>query len=139
MLGVQRFNTQLERFAEVGIVLTLGTLLVAVEPRHDMLWFVPVLFLIIRPLAVYVGLLGTNVASRARGLMGWFGILGIGSIYYLMYAINHGIQPTLAEQLLSITAAVVVTSIVAHGISVTPLMTWYEKRRSYRRRSAEPR
>jgi NhaP-type Na+/H+ or K+/H+ antiporter len=139
MLNVQRFNSQLERFAEVGIVLTLGTLLVAVELRRDMLWFVPVLFLIIRPLAVYVGLIGTNVPRRARGLMAWFGIRGIGSIYYLMYAITRGIEPALAEQLLSITAAVVVTSIVAHGISVTPLMTWYEKRRSYRRKAAQPR
>ena len=139
MLGVQRFNSQLERFAEVGIVLTLGTLLGAIELRRDMLWFVPVLFLIIRPLAVYAGLIGTNVPRRARGLMAWFGIRGIGSIYYLMYAITHGIEPALAEQLLSITAAVVVTSIVAHGISVTPLMTWYEKRRSYRRKSAQTR
>jgi sodium/hydrogen antiporter len=137
MLGVQRFNSQLERFAEVGIVLTLGTLLVAVELRRDMLWFVLVLFLIIRPLAVYVGLIGTNVPRRARGLMAWFGIRGIGSIYYLMYAITHGIEPALAEQLLSMTAAVVVTSIVAHGISVTPLMTWYEKRRSYRRKAPD--
>jgi len=135
---VQRFNSQLERFAEVGIVLTLGTLLVAVELRRDMLWFVPVLFLIIRPFAVYVGLIGTNVPRRARGLTAWFGIRGIGSIYYLMYAITHGIEPALAKQLLSITAAVVVTSIVAHGISVTPLMTWYERRRSSRKKAPDP-
>jgi len=138
MLGVQRFNSQLERFAEVGIVLTLGTLLVAVELRRDMLWFVPVLFLIIRPFAVYVGLIGTNVPRRARALTAWFGIRGIGSIYYLMYAITHGIEPALAKQLLSITAAVVVTSIVAHGISVTPLMTWYERRRSSRKKAPDP-
>jgi NhaP-type Na+/H+ or K+/H+ antiporter len=71
--------------------------------------------------------------------MAWFGIRGIGSIYYLMYAIDHGIQPALAQQLLSLTAAVVVTSIVVHGISVTPLMAWYEKRRSQRRKSPEMR
>ena len=138
MQAVQRFNSQLERFAEVGIVLTVGTLLSVVEFRRDALWFVPALFLIIRPLAVYVGLLGTKVTGRARALMGWFGIRGIGSIYYLMYAISHDIEPALAKQLLSITIAVVVASIVAHGVSVTPLMTWYEKRRSYWRKPAGP-
>jgi NhaP-type Na+/H+ or K+/H+ antiporter len=138
MQAVQRFNSQLERFAEVGIVLTVGTLLSAVEFRRDALWFVLALFLIIRPLAVYVGLLGTKVTGRARALMGWFGIRGIGSVYYLMYAISHDIEPALAKQLLSITIAVVVASIVAHGISVTPLMTWYEKRKSDRRKSARP-
>lgn len=136
MQAVQRFNSQLERFAEVGIVLTVGTLLAVVEFRRDVLWFVPALFLIIRPLAVYVGLLGTKVTGTARALMGWFGIRGIGSVYYLMYAISHDIEPALAEQLLSIVIAVVVASVVAHGVSVTPLMTWYEKRRSYWRKSA---
>jgi len=138
MQAVQRFNSQLERFAEVGIVLTVGTLLAVVEFRRDVLWFVAVLLLIIRPLAVYVGLLGTKVVGRTRALMGWFGIRGIGSIYYLMYAISHDIEPALAKQLLSITIAVVVASIVVHGVSVTPLMTWYEKRRSDRRKSARP-
>jgi NhaP-type Na+/H+ or K+/H+ antiporter len=138
MQAVQRFNSQLERFAEVGIVLTVGTLLAVVEFRRDVLWFVAVLLLIIRPLAVYVGLLGTKVVGRTRALMGWFGIRGIGSIYYLMYAISHDIESTLAKQLLSITIAVVVASIVVHGVSVTPLMTWYEKRRSDRRKSPRP-
>ena len=138
MQAVQRFNSQLERFAEVGIVLTVGTLLAVVEFRRDVLWFVAVLLLIIRPLAVYVGLLGTKVVGRTRALMGWFGIRGIGSIYYLMYAISHDIEPALAKQLLSITIAVVVASIVVHGVSVTPLMTWYEKRRSDRRKSPRP-
>lgn len=138
MQAVQRFNAQLERFAEVGIVLTVGTLLAVVEFRRDVLWFVPALFLIIRPLAVYVGLLGTKVTGTARALMGWFGIRGIGSVYYLMYAISHDIEPALAKQLLSIVIAVVVASVVAHGVSVTPLMTWYEKRRSYWRKSADP-
>jgi len=138
MQAVQRFNSQLERFAEVGIVLTVGTLLAVVEFRRDVLWFVAVLLLIIRPLAVYVGLLGTKVVGRTRALMGWFGIRGIGSIYYLMYAISHDIESTLAKQLLSITIAVVVASIVVHGVSVTPLMIWYEKRRSDRRKSPRP-
>ena len=138
MQAVQRFNSQLERFAEVGIVLAVGTLLGEIEFRPDALWFVPALFLIIRPLAVYVGLLGTKVTGTARTLMGWFGIRGIGSVYYLMYAISHDIEPSLAKQLLSITIAVVVASIVAHGLSVTPLMTWYEKRRTYWKKSAGP-
>jgi sodium/hydrogen antiporter len=138
MQAVQRFNSQLERFAEVGIVLTVGTLLAVVEFPSRLLWFVAVLLLIIRPLAVYVGLLGTKVVGRTRALMGWFGIRGIGSIYYLMYAISHDIEAALAKQLLSITIAVVVASIVVHGVSVTPLMTWYEKRRSDRRKSARP-
>ena len=127
MQAVQRFNVHLERFAEVAIVLVVGALLATVEFRIEVLWFIPVLFGIIRPLSVYVGLVGTGVIGRQRTLMAWFGIRGIGSIYYLMFAISHGIEPGLAGQLLSIVTAVVVASAVAHGITVRPLMKHYEE------------
>ena len=58
--------------------------------------------------------------------MAWFGIRGIGSLYYLFYAISHEIEPALAQRLLSITVAVVMASVIAHGLSVTPLMRRYE-------------
>ena len=130
MNAVQRFNSQLESFVEVGIVLAVGVLLSTVKFERDVLWFVPVLFLVVRPLAVYLGLIGTPVNGSQRNLMGWFGIRGIGSLYYLLYAINHHIEPALAERLLSITLTVVVASILVHGISVTPLMKHYEMRKS---------
>jgi NhaP-type Na+/H+ or K+/H+ antiporter len=133
MNAVQRFNAQLERFAEVGLVIAVGALIAATDFRLEVLWFVPLLFLVLRPLAVLLGLIGTGVGRTQRGLMGWFGIRGIGSIYYLMYAISHGVDEPVAGQLLSVTIAVVVASVIAHGISVTPLMQRYEKRRKHPR------
>jgi NhaP-type Na+/H+ or K+/H+ antiporter len=134
MNAVQRFNSQLESFVEVGIVLAVGVLLSTVEFDRDVLWFVPVLFVVVRPLAVYAGLLGTQVRGSQRNLISWFGIRGIGSLYYLLYAINHDIEPALAERLLSITVAVVVASIIVHGISVTPLMQHYEARKAAKKK-----
>ena len=133
MLAVERFNAQLERFAEVFIVLAIGALLTRIDWRPELLWFVPLLFFVIRPLAVFVGLPGTQVKGRQRALMGWFGIRGIGSVYYLMYAITHGLAPEQAEMLAGLTLGVVVASIVVHGVSVTPLM------RRYRERPGAPR
>ena len=134
MREVQRFNAQLESFAEAGIVLAVGVLLASVRFRVEVLWFIPLLFLVIRPASVAVGLLGTGVKGSQRRLMAWFGIRGIGSLYYLLYAISHEIQPALAQRLLSITVAVVVASVFAHGISVTPLMKRYEKRKASNKR-----
>ena len=130
MRQVERFNSQLESFAEVAIVLVVGVLLATVRFRVEVLWFVPLLFLVIRPAAVVIGLIGTDAKPAQRKLMAWFGIRGIGSLYYLLYAINHGIAVPVAQQLLSITLAVIVASVVAHGISVTPLMKRYEARKS---------
>lgn len=133
MNEVQRFNSQLESFVEVAMVLTVGVLVATVRFHSDVLWFIPVLFLVIRPLAVYLGLLGAPVKGAQRRLMGWFGIRGIGSLYYLLYAISHDIEPALAQRLLSITLAVIIASVIAHGISVTPLMKRYEARKDSRR------
>ena len=59
-------------------------------------------------------------------LIGWFGIRGIGSIYYLLYAIGQGLlQAPLTQLMMSIVLTAVAVSIVVHGISVTPLMNLY--------------
>jgi len=78
---------------------------------------------------VTVGLCGARVGKVDGGLICWFGIRGIGSIYYLMYAVNQGLDPELAQRLISLTLTVVVVSIVAHGVTVTPLMSWYKRLR----------
>ena len=129
MRQVERFNSQLESFAEVAIVLVVGVLLATVKFQWNVMWFVPLLFLVIRPVAVAIGLLGTDAKPAQRRLMAWFGIRGIGSLYYLLYAIHHGLERGLAQQLLSVTLVVVVCSVVAHGVSVTPLMRRYEARK----------
>ncbi|HEX2544058.1 MAG TPA: sodium:proton antiporter [Ramlibacter sp.] len=132
--AVLGFNEQVERIGEVAIVIAIGTLLWTVQWVEASWWFVPLLLLLIRPLAVAIGLARTRASSGQRWLIGWFGIRGVGSLYYLMYAINHGLPTALADQLIALTLSVVVTSIVVHGISVTPMMAAYEKARARRNR-----
>lgn len=62
-------------------------------------------------------------------MIGWFGIRGIGSLYYLAYAHNHSTVPA-AAQLAGITFSVITLSIVVHGSSATPLLTFYRRRRA---------
>lgn len=113
---------------EVGVVVLVGGMLTLRGMPVEALWFVPLMFLVIRPLAVGVGLLGARVSRVQRGLISWFGIRGIGSLYYLTYAITHGVPTDLAQRLSALTLTVIAASIVAHGISVTPLMKLYASR-----------
>jgi NhaP-type Na+/H+ or K+/H+ antiporter len=131
-----QFNEQLERIGEIAVVVLLGALLAAVPLPGAAAWFAPLLFLVIRPLAVVTGLLGSRANRVQVAYVAWFGIRGIGSIYYLMYAIVHGLPPDLAATLTSLTLVVVAISIVAHGISVTPLMDHYEAWRRRAQRAA---
>ncbi len=132
MQAVRGFNEQLERIGEVAVVLVMGAMLAFTNLTPSIIVFVVLFFILIRPVSVWIGLLGAPVSQDQRMLMSWFGIRGIGSIYYLMYAINHGLPFELAEPIVAITLATVTVSIVLHGISVTPLMAIYAQRKAKR-------
>jgi sodium/hydrogen antiporter len=130
MQEVLGFNEQMERIAEVAIVLVVGAMLSYTYLHPSAIWLVAIVFLAVRPISVRLGLLGAPVSRDQRILISWFGIRGISSIYYLMYAINHDLSPSLAEEIIAITLTMVAVSIVVHGISVTPLMNLYTRRKS---------
>ena len=130
MDAVQGFNGQLERLAELVVVLVTGAMLSYIEVPDRAVWFLLLLFLVARPVSVWLGLLGTTSVSRdQRILLSWFGIRGVGSVFYLMYAINHGLPQPLADELIALTLTTVAASILLHGISVTPLMSLYARRK----------
>jgi sodium/hydrogen antiporter len=126
--SVLTINERLERIAEVVVVVLIGALVGTASIATSTLWFVAALLFLVRPAAVL--LVGVRMTMLERGLVGWFGIRGAGSVYYLAYAIQHGIEEDLAAQLTSITMFAVTASVLLHGISVTPLMNTYAARRS---------
>ncbi len=132
MQAVRGFNEQLERIGEVAVVLVVGAMLAFTNLTPSIIVFIVLFFIMVRPISVWTGLLGAPVSLDQRVLMSWFGIRGIGSIYYLMYAINHGLPFSLAEPIVAVTLATVTVSIVLHGISMTPLMTIYARRKTKR-------
>jgi NhaP-type Na+/H+ or K+/H+ antiporter len=125
--AVLGFSEQLERIGTVAVVLIVGGVLSLRYLPWEAIWFVPLLLAGIRPLSVLLGLAGVRTAGTRRSLIAWFGIRGIGSIYYLTYAVNHGLSPAMSERLIALTLTVVTVSIVVHGISVTPLMNLYAR------------
>jgi NhaP-type Na+/H+ or K+/H+ antiporter len=121
------FNERLERIGEVAVVVVVGAMLFTVDLPLAAIWFVPVLLLIIRPVSVWIGLAGAAVSRQQRHLISWFGIRGIGSLYYLMYAIVHQLDGDEAERLTGLVLCTIAVSVVVHGLSVTPLMGLYER------------
>jgi len=116
------FNEQLERLSEVVLILLLGGTLFVNSWTWPAVATALFLFLSARPLGVFIVSLDTRMPNRLRAMTGWFGVRGIGSLYYLMYAIEHGLPDALALELLRITLIVVTLSILVHGISAKPLM-----------------
>jgi NhaP-type Na+/H+ or K+/H+ antiporter len=123
--AVLGFTERLERIGEVAVVLVVGAMLRLDTIPLAALWFVPLFFLVVRPIAVWIGTVGSGATAAQRAFIAWFGIRGVGSIYYLMFAIQHDLPEHYGRLLTGITLAVVATSVVVHGISVTPLMRRY--------------
>jgi NhaP-type Na+/H+ or K+/H+ antiporter len=114
-----------EKFGELALILLLGssmTIAGLAEPGVGGWLVVPFLLLLVRPLAVLVGLLGTPERAGERLFVAWFGVRGIGSLYYAAVAIGFGAFTTEESRVIFWTvAAVVIVSVIVHGVTAAPL------------------
>src|SRR4051812_7024500 len=123
--AVQAFNEQLEKVAELALVLMVGAMLAYAPVVPAVWWFVPLLLLVLRPLSVLVALPGENLSRPQQTMIAWFGIRGIGSVFYLLFALNHALPAPIAHTLVSLTLWTVAASIAVHGVTAQPLMHRY--------------
>ena len=114
-----------EKFGELAMILLLGSL-VSVSGLATPGWsgwlLVALLLLVIRPLTVFAGFLRSPLPWAERAFLAWFGVRGIGSLYYVAVAIAAGGFVPESEALVFWTvAACVLSSIAVHGVSATPV------------------
>ncbi|WP_244815948.1 sodium:proton antiporter [Caballeronia sp. Lep1P3] len=126
---VHGFTIELERIAEVATMLIVGAVLATLW-RELFTWRAAVLigglFVVIRPLAVEASLVGSCATGAQRRLMSWFGIRGVGSFYYLLYALENAPKQA-ASPLVPLVVAAIAASVIVHGVTSTPLMNRYQR------------
>lgn len=129
-LSQLHFIERIEKLAEIGTILLLGSLL-RIEPMTrfagEALLIAGLLIFVIRPIGAWLSTIALPVHPATRWLYGWFGIRGVGSIYYLAYALGSGLKGDMGERIAWITFTTIVLSVVLHGVSTTPIMKWYER------------
>jgi NhaP-type Na+/H+ or K+/H+ antiporter len=126
---LQGFGGSIERLVEAVAVTAIGVALhgVPLEPVHVLMALPPVLLL--RPLSLLLVGPRHGLSRTQRRLVGWFGIRGIGSLYYLSLAFEHALDAPTARLLGTVTLLAIAASILLHGLSATPLMRAYRQRR----------
>jgi len=135
------FVEQVERMLTVLVVVLLGGavargLLAELGWRE---WLVALaVILVVRPVAGWIGLTPGKTGPRERAVISFFGVRGVGSLFYVAFALSNGAFPD-ADYLWGVTGLVVVLSIVVHGITSTPTMAVVDalRRREARRRGRE--
>ncbi len=119
------FAEQVERLLMMLVLVLLGGA-VAGGLLDSLTWkeaaFGLALVFVVRPLAGWIGQIGSRHSLRERAVVAFFGIRGIGSFYYLAYGLNHGDFHGW-DRLWAIVGFVVLCSILIHGVTATPWMT----------------
>ncbi len=129
---LHQYVEQTERLLTVVIIFLLGgavvTGLLAGTTWREVVVAL-VILLVVRPLAGVAALAGGKTGPRERVVIAFFGVRGVGSIFYVAYGLESG---NFLEDgaLWRVVALVVVGSVIVHGISAGPVMSFLDRRRA---------
>jgi sodium/hydrogen antiporter len=123
-----------EKITELTLVLLLGSLVTwggLAAPGVAGWLLVPLLLVVIRPVATLVAFARSRIPVRERAFIGWFGIRGIGSFYYVAAVIHGGlIADAEAVKVFWSVVVLVGVSILVHGVTATSLSRHVQRRRA---------
>lgn len=132
------FIEQIERLLTAWLLLLLGGF-IAVGGLASLTWrgaaVALLLLLVIRPVTGWLAQARGPAGPRERAVISVFGIRGIGSLYYLAFALGLADFGVPQEELWAVVAFAVLASIVLHGITATPVMTRLDRLRDTRQPS----
>ena len=124
------FVEQFERVLVAIVLLLLGGAVARgfIELSWPVFAVALLLVLVIRPLTGALGMLGSRVPLADGAVIAIFGIRGVGSFFYVAYAL-HRADFEGAERVWAIVLLASVVSIVVHGLAATPALRWADRRR----------
>jgi NhaP-type Na+/H+ or K+/H+ antiporter len=107
-------------FVLFGAVLST---LVPTVPLGPVIAFAVFVIAVARPVALGIVLARVRLSAPARAFVAWFGPRGLSSLLLALLVVLGGVPE--GERLLAVVGVVVITSVVLHGVTATPLAAWY--------------
>lgn len=125
------FVEQIERLLMALILLGVGAF-VASGGLASLTWRGAVvgvlLHLLIRPAAGWLAQLRGPGRPSERAAIAFFGIRGVGSLFYLAYACGEGDFGPYEDEMWAVVVFAVLTSVVLHGVAATPVTSYLDRR-----------
>lgn len=113
------FSEEIERVLVAAIFILIGGY-ISFSYFNDFDWYLAIfaliLILAVRPVCGYLGLLGTDLKKRQKFTMSFYGIRGVGSLYYVSYAI-YSADFEREKDMLLLVIFLMIASVFIHGIS----------------------
>lgn len=132
---LHRFAEELERLLMMALLVGFGGAIVTGGLLSALDWngvaFGLIALLIIRPMSGGISMFGLTSGNDKKAVISFYGIRGVGSIYYLAYANGHGAFGS-TDVLWSVVAFTILVSIALHGATANPVMNWLDRRREAR-------
>ncbi|WP_210481905.1 sodium:proton antiporter [Naasia sp. SYSU D00948] len=131
---LHNFVEQVERLLTVVVIVLLGGA-VARGLLASVGWLeilvAAAFLLVIRPVTGWAALTPGKTGPRERAVISFFGVRGVGSLFYVAFALTHGEFPE-EERIWGIVGLVIVGSILIHGVAATPVMALIDEKRARR-------
>lgn len=127
------FSEELERLLMMLLLVLFGGAVTAGGLLDSLTWSGVaaglLILLLLRPLTGLLGLAGSGRPFLEIAVIGFFGIRGLGSVYYLSYALGEA-DFAGEDVLWSVTTFIILVSILLHGTTVTPVMRLLDQRKN---------
>ncbi|MGX9978635.1 cation:proton antiporter [Methylobacterium fujisawaense] len=125
------YAEELERLLMMVLLVGFGAVLVGGGLLEALTWqaalFALIALLVVRPLSGWIGMLGSDRALEERAVVSFFGIRGLGTVYYLAFACGQATFER-ADLLWATAGLTVLISILMHGVTVTPTLRLVDRR-----------
>ncbi|HEY0669429.1 MAG TPA: cation:proton antiporter [Sphingobacteriaceae bacterium] len=116
-LKLHSFTDQIERILLAVVLILFGGMLVTGVfdvLSWNMVFFGLIFVFVIRPVTGYIALIGSDLHIKEKLAISFFGIRGIGSFYYLAFAVSV-ITFDHVEEMWAVISFIVLLSVVIHG------------------------
>ncbi len=128
------FSEQLERLLMMVLLVLFGGAITSGGLLDALTWssagYAMLAIFVVRPLAGWLCLAGSACPPTERATISFFGIRGLGSIYYLSYALQKEAFDKV-DVVWSTVALIILVSIILHGVTVTPVMRLIDRRQRH--------
>ncbi|CAO4151707.1 cation:proton antiporter [Methylorubrum extorquens] len=125
------YAEELERLLMMVLLVGLGSAVAGGGLLVDLTWegaaFAALALFVVRPVCGWLSLLGSGRPASERAVISFFGIRGLGTIYYLAYGLHHA-EFEKADILWSAAGLTILVSIFLHGVTVTPVLRFLDRR-----------
>lgn len=125
------YAEELERLLMMMLLVGFGAALLGGGLLQELSWqsltYAGLALFVVRPLCGWVSLFGSRQPISERGVISFFGIRGLGTIYYLAYGMSHATFEA-PGQLWATASVTILLSILLHGTTVTPVLRFLDRR-----------